>query len=319
MDEASSRFVDQLVMDKLVREKLEKVHHYPTVKLDQINPDLFNDFSSIDRNAVFERCSLSGESVMKSPVYCEYKENQTVRIKSFNAKNPRATILFMHGLFEDNRDIYTFVFKELNKAGYSIKLMTLPFHYERKPAESLFSGEYFWSADIIRTRNAFKQAVYEMYQSYIWLKNNSTDKVFVAGFSMGASVSFMMSVLCSEIDGLFVINPAAALSDIVWESPLCRTIKQDFLASGYSLEDLSKIYRQFEPVSSDGLINRDKIFLVYALYDLVNDQIHYQRLIEKWKLPNYLAYKAGHLNTLRVPRLADDIASFFNKIGRSNK
>jgi pimeloyl-ACP methyl ester carboxylesterase len=313
MDEASSRFVDTLSIERLLTEKLEKVHHFPKIRFDEIEGNLFSDFASISCNAEISTNDQTGVMQFVSPVCCDYPQNRFVPVISCDVNNARATIILVHGLFEENRNIYSFLIKGLNYAGYNVKMLTLPFHYERTPNDSLFSGEFFWSADILRTRKAFKQAVYEQYQLYTWLTLTLDHPVFIASFSMGAGVSLMLATLFPDIKGLFVINPASALSNIVWDSPLCRTIKEDYFQAGYTIENLKKMYALFEPISADKIVtDSENICMVYAQYDMVTEQKQYLRLIEKWKLKNILSYKAGHLNTLRVPRLADDIASFFN-------
>jgi pimeloyl-ACP methyl ester carboxylesterase len=313
MDEASSRFVDQLSMERLLVEKLEKVHHFPKVPFCELEADLFNDFSSIGCNAEISTNYQNGLMQLSSPIFCDYMQNRFVPVISYDVNNARATIILVHGLFEENRDIYSFLIKGLNCAGYNIKMLTLPFHYERKPKDSLFSGEYFWSADIDRTRKAFKQAVYELYQLYTWFTRTLDHPAFVASFSMGAGVSLMLAALFPDIKGLFIINPASALSDIVWDSPLCRTIKEDYFQAGYTIDNLKTLYALFEPISAEKIVTApENICMVYAQYDMVTEQRHYLQLIEKWKLKNIFSYKAGHLNTLRVPRLADDVASFFD-------
>lgn len=311
MDEASSKFVDQMVMEKLLSEKLEKVQHLPTHTAGEVPHSMFEDFYSLlpkgDVDAHTEE-----EIRIQSPIRCAHPENQKTMLKHYPAEESKGTVLLTHGLFEDNRDIYGFLIKGLNEKGLSVYLNTLPFHYERVPKESSFSGEYFWSANIIRTQQAFKQAVYELYQSYSYLSYQSNNPIYLAGFSMGASVTLTLSALWDKKVPLFAVNPASGLSDIVWDSPLCRTIKRDYLAGGYRMEDLHQIYRSFEPKSLQVHSSAtDAICLAYALYDQVTEQYQYDNLIKSWNIQNTIAYKAGHLNTLRVPRLANDMATFF--------
>ncbi len=242
-------------------------------------------------------------------------KNRVSRVACHDAKNPRGTILFVHGLFDDNRDMYGFLFSGILKAGYSVRLMTLPFHHERTPACSRFSGEYFWSADVRRTRQALKQAVYELYQCYNWLQKATDSSVFLAGFSMGATVALTLASLCSQPRGLFAINPAGALSDVVWDSPLCRTIKEDYIAAGYRREEIASVFAAFEPVPRPGRrMSPNRVCLAYALYDEVTRQEQYDAMARTWNPRQKLQYKAGHLNTLRLPRLAEDMTRFFDSL-----
>jgi pimeloyl-ACP methyl ester carboxylesterase len=319
MDEGSSRFVDRLVMGKLLAEKLEKVHHQPA-ESDRTPAPLFDDF--VDFPPVGEMLPQSDTRwlFMRSPVPCVHPENRVVPVTLHHAPKSCGTILFAHGLFEDNRDIHQFLIGGLNRRGYSVKLLTLPFHYERVPAESRFSGEYFWSANTRRSLQAVKQAVYELYQLYNWSIQQDASPVFVLGFSMGARIALLLSTLFPGIAGLFVVNPAAALPDIVWDSPLCRTVKEDYLAAGYDRRQLRRAYACLEPeLGRSPSMDPNRVCLAYALYDEITDQAHYHRLAHDWGLKHVLEYKSGHLNTLRVPRLAEDIAQFFRRLNRGEK
>jgi pimeloyl-ACP methyl ester carboxylesterase len=300
-------------MDRLLTEKLGTVHHYPTVPLDHMNQDAFDDFRALDPVGSIAVEADGSALVLTSPVACEYLENRVARVLCYNAKCPRATILFVHGLFDDSRETYAFMLGGLLKAGYSVRLMTLPFHHERTPACSRFSGEYFWSANVLRTCRALKQSVYELYQCHNWLTHTTHQPVFLAGFSMGATVSLMLAALNSAPRGLFVVNPAGALSDIVWDSPLCRTIRDDFLAVGCGRKEVTNVFVGFENALSGGhRMSPNTICMASALYDEVTKQEQYDAIASKWNLRHRLRYKAGHLNTLRLPRLAEDMTRFFD-------
>ncbi|MGC4068737.1 MAG: hypothetical protein QM784_29630 [Polyangiaceae bacterium] len=152
MDEASSKFVDQLVLQRLVTEKLQAVKHAPRVPLEALFEEPLSAFvANTERGSHGER--WHGELIgLESPVRCEYAENRTISVAVHRAPEPRGNLLLVHGLYEDNRNIYGFLVGELNRLGYSVFLMTMPFHYERTPATSRFSGEYF-SAPILAERS----------------------------------------------------------------------------------------------------------------------------------------------------------------------
>lgn len=290
MDEASSRFVDHLVTQKLVTEKLSKVRHRPTLPLD----------------------TRFGEN--ESIVDDSHTNNGRVPLVEHSVSHARGTILLVHGLFEDNRDIYGFVIGELNRFGYSVHLTTLPFHYERRPHTSAFSGEFFFSADLHRTRLAFRQATFELCKTYLWLKQRHSLPTYVLGFSMGGAVALAAAARIADLDGLCLVNPATVLSEIVWTSPLCTTIKDDLISAGLSAAAVSSFMDTFDPtLLPDRSVSRPGLLLIYGLFDQVTQPHHYDRLVNHFNLPNVLRYKAGHLNILRVPRMADDIARFFDR------
>ncbi|HEX2959407.1 MAG TPA: hypothetical protein VHO70_21410 [Chitinispirillaceae bacterium] len=314
MNEASSKYVDQLVLDKLLSEKLQQVHHYPGKDID-LTTSVFDMIKEIEQKQLPEFNKNVSGYTFKSVINSGYEENDICPVFSYECENPVASIVFTHGLFEDNRKIYGFLFECLNRSGLNVYLCTLPYHYERKPLQSLFSGEYFWSADFERTRRAFVQGVFDVYSLYSFIKKRNNHDVFLTGFSMGGAVNLVLGAAVKEIKGITAINPATSLSEIVWDSPLCKYMKNDFLEAGYTLEQLKIAYKTFEPVSIDiDLFNSDRFMICYALYDQVTSTDIYRQFIEKWKIKNVHEYKAGHLTTLRVPRLAQDIFDFIGAL-----
>jgi alpha-beta hydrolase superfamily lysophospholipase len=286
MDEASSRFVDRIAVEKLVTEKLARVTHRPELPL----------------------------APPVAPATAAPPE--AMRLVAYPALRPRGTILFVHGLFEEQRDIYRFLFSGLQRRGYTVELYCLPYHYERKPDESLFSGEFFFSANLARTRDAFLQAVDEVGACLAHLRGTRSHPVFLAGFSMGAAITLRLAASLDSFEGACVINPPADFPALIWRSPLCATIRADLEKAGAGRIDVAAAFFGVDPLHARAdAVDIRRVLMVQALYDLVTDQDQYEALAQAWRLRHRARYPAGHLNTLRVPRLADDIAGFFDGLG----
>lgn len=313
LDEASSKFVDQIATQRLLSEKLKRVHHAPNRSNGSVDAS-FHDFS---------RLSLQPEDVQEiqkekyreisfqSAIKTEFAENNRVRCRCFCANESVGDIVFVHGLYEDNMDIYKFFISMLNEQGINVYLMVLPFHYERTPQASAFSGEYFWSADIHRSALAFKQAVYDLSRLYFRVKNKAHRDVWITGFSMGGGIALSLVSLL-PVDGIFVINPVCNITELMWHSELFSTIKSDFEKNGVSFDDVRTTYSRYEPLNMEQIkISRDKVVLAKGIYDQINAPENYELFVEKWHLKHNLSFKAGHLNILRVPKLAMTIKNFY--------
>jgi hypothetical protein len=315
MDEASSRFVDRLVMDKIVTEKLTKVHHAPKEPIRNLMARSFEGFVRTPGATRIQKRLRENCLVLESPISDTYEENRWLSVFPSLAHDPKANIILVHGLFEESRNIYDFLIANLNRLGFSVYLMTLPFHYERQPSESRFSGEYFFSADLGRTKRAFRQAALEVQLCHEWLQMESDLPIFGVGFSMGGTVIQTVCGLANSMDGNCIINPAASLPRVMWTSPLCQTIKLDLLGAGLAEEQVNEVLKTFDPLQiKSGNFEREKMLLIYGCYDEVAPPDQYENLIKTWGLEGSIRYKSGHLNILRVPRLAEDIRTFFNGI-----
>jgi len=271
----------------------------------------FKDISLQPENIIETQNEKYTEISFQSPIQTRYVENNLVKGRCFCAKESVGEIVFVHGLYEDNMDIYKFFISMLNEQGMNVHLMVLPFHYERTPKESAFSGEYFWSADVYRSALAFKQAVYDLAQFYTYVKNKAGRPAWIVGFSMGGGIGLSLVSLI-PIDGIFVINPVCNITELMWHSALFSTIKNDLEANGLTFEYIQNMYSLYEPLNiSEIKISRDKVVMAKSLYDQINDPRNYDLFNQKWGLKHELSYKAGHLNILRVPKLAIDITNFY--------
>jgi len=313
VNEASSKYVDQIATQKLINDKLKRVHHAPD-PAGYAYDTSFDDFKALasqPESVVETRRGHTVEISFPSAVQSGYAENDLVRCRCMQSARPIGDIIFVHGLYEDNVQIYNFLISMLNEQGMNVYALTLPFHYERQPSTSLFSGEFFWSGDIHRSALAFKQSVYDLYQLYHYVRSRSQGEVWITGFSMGGGIALCLTSLVA-IDGIFAINPVCNIAELVWNSALFATVKEDLEASGLTLADIQARYSAFEPLNVAHIETaRDKVIVAKGLYDQINDPKNYDLLVSKWRIQHVMCYKAGHLNILRVPKLAIDVTRFY--------
>ena len=315
MNEASSRYVDQIATQKLLTEKLGRVHHAPTIEDAGHMADI-GDLASlpldVGRIATHQE---AGTTIYTFPsaIATPYAENNTVRCRYHPAKDPVGEIVLVHGLYEDNLQIYAFLISLLQERGLRVHLLILPYHYERRPAGSAFSGEYFWSADMGRSALAYRQAMGDLFQWYGHLRRQGKRPVWIVGFSMGGGVALTLSSL-ALLDGVVAVNPVCNLPDLMWHRPLFGPIKADLEAGGVALSDIEARYGALDPLAcGPGATPVSRIVLARGLYDEINAPANYDLLAARWGLEQVIDYKAGHLNILRVPKLAADVAGLYER------
>ncbi|KYH33975.1 hypothetical protein CLTEP_21120 [Clostridium tepidiprofundi DSM 19306] len=88
------------------------------------------------------------------------------RVKVLN----RLEKVFLDSFLEKNYNVYRYV---------------LHFHMERTPKESLYSGEYFVSADVSRTLKSVQQSVSDIRALIGHIKAVEKGKVIIIGLSLG--------------------------------------------------------------------------------------------------------------------------------------
>lgn len=319
MNESSSKFVDNLAMDKLLNEKLKKVNHSPKHSMFVPAEGLFRDSNNILNfakvNYIRDNSTRRRIEIPSFESSTYYSENNTVYLYNYPAQNADRNILFVHGLFDDSMLNYEYLFKLLNDLNFNVYFMTMPYHFNRKPKTSLFSGEYFLSADIFRTQNAFKQAVLDIDASLQFISNENLLPNILVGFSMGGCVSLRHYILNKQEMPTFLINPVTDFCEVLWDSPLFVTIGRDLIDSGYDMKKCKKFFVEMDPSNFlDESFKSDRIAMVYSSYDQVIEEKNYRKFISRTGINYVYAYHSGHLNVLRVPKLAKEIRDFVGKV-----
>ncbi len=317
MNETSSKFVDQFALEKLLNEKLSKVNHSPNQSLFREDHTFFNGFEEAVFNPstlIINRDDLSHQLInMPSPIKGPYSENNNIYLHFYPTANARGNILLVHGLFDDNLFNYNFLIQLFKESGFNVFILILPYHYERKPEASLFSGEFFWSADLYRSQNAAKQGVFDLKIAVGLVTYLTPLPTMIAGFSMGGCISLRYFSLENKVSGLFLINPVTRLSQLIWESPLLHTVQKDLETAGFDLERAQFYFQLLDPMKNfDSNLPTDRIAIGYSIYDQVVQGWTYQQFIELFGIKNIFSYHAGHLNILRVPKLSIDMTHFFH-------
>ncbi|MEJ6951885.1 alpha/beta hydrolase [Natronospora cellulosivora (SeqCode)] len=317
MNEASSKFVDNIAVEKLLNEKLNKVSH--SLEESHFTGEYIS-FEDLSNQSI----KISNISYTRDEAYHFYKipsfetnpyylENNNIYLYRHLSNKPICNILFLHGLYDDNLSNYDYLFRLLNNLGFNVYLMVLPYHFKRKPVDSIFSGEFFLSADIYRTKNAYKQAIYDIEASLQVIDYINSLPTILIGFSMGGSITLRYYSLRNQLlSALFLINPVTNLLKVVWDNSLLVPISNDIKKSGFDATITQVVLQELDPclnLPSD--FKNEAIALAYSRYDQIIEEKKYQLFIERAGLENVFSYYAGHLNILRVPKLSKNIFDFF--------
>ncbi|HEK9103472.1 TPA: alpha/beta hydrolase [Bacillus pseudomycoides] len=252
------------------------------------------------------------ESSIKSGISC----NDIVTGEAFINKNEDSpNVILVHGWRMDSIDKVKNIFqKMMMDLGWNMYYFTMPYHFNREPGSSLYSGEYMISANVERTVEASQQAVADLRGLIHWLKENKKGQVILIGISLGGFITNLTALVEPQINVLASIFYANRLSYSIWKTNPGKYIKKDLQEHGVTYEDLINHWKITEPSQSAPVINKDNILLISAK----NDQyVHIQDtdyLWESWGKPTRYVYNGGHAGiVLNRNKISTDTIQFIRK------
>ncbi len=227
----------------------------------------------------------------------------------------RTALIYVHGWLEPGSwaEETTLFRKWGRELDADLVHVSLPFHGPRKPPSSLFSGEFFWTADLVRTVEAVRQGVHDVRQTIEWLRGQGYERVGVTGISLGGAITMLTGCLRPGPDFIIPIVAHLQLGEAVEHAPILGRMRRDLQRWGYTEASRRQIFRRigwhaYEPV----LEPRDQLWIaakddVYISADLA------ERQWSDWGKPPILWIDGGHMTfPLHMHRITDAMAAFMS-------
>jgi len=190
-----------------------------------------------------ERMELSFETPMPTP----YEVNNTVHAKYYpsHKKGRKAIILCHHR--GGNMESLDAMAKIFANRGISALTMLMPYHGIRAP-EGTKSGEFFTSANIKRTIDAFRQAVLEIHWATDWLQTLHSH-IGILGISLGGIVAALACAHDDRLKTACICHSGADLAAVTFRGIATRKIREAFEKVKITEDELRTYWKAIDPVN----------------------------------------------------------------------
>ncbi len=184
------------------------------------------------------------------------------------------------------------------RAGVDVVLYVLPYHGRRAPRGSRSGGPFF-DIDLVRTNEAFAQAIHELRSLLRYLRARDTGPVGAFGMSLGGYTAALLASVEPELAFAVPMIPLASLPDMMWaqgdgDPRLARATEH-----GWSLAALRDFFAVHAPLSRPPLVAADRRLIIAALGDRICPPAHANALWRHWGQPRIHWYPGGHLAQFR--------------------
>jgi len=188
-----------------------------------------------------------GELSFESPMPTHYEVNNVVYAKYYPSKKKtkKAIILVHHrGGNMESLDAMAKIFAKL---GISALTMLMPYHGIRAP-EGTKSGEFFTSANIKRTIDAFRQAVLEIHWATDWLQTLHS-QIGIVGISLGGIVAALACAHDYRLKTACICHSGADLAAVTFRGIATQKIKEAFEKVKITEDELRTYWKAIDPVN----------------------------------------------------------------------
>jgi pimeloyl-ACP methyl ester carboxylesterase len=185
------------------------------------------------------------------------------------------------------------------RAGVDVVIYVLPYHGPRTPRGARQSGEPFFDLDLVRTNEAFAQAVYELRALLRHLQGRGSGPVGAFGMSLGGYTTALLACVEPALAFAVPMIPLAALADMMWTQGEGDPRRAVAAEHGWTLAILRDFLRVHAPLARPPLVPAERRLIIAALGDRICPPVHADALWQHWGRPRIHWYAGGHLAQFR--------------------
>jgi hypothetical protein len=206
-------------------------------------------------------------------------------------------LVYVHGWLEPGSWVEeAFLFPGwIRELDVDIVHVSLPFHGRRNPAHALFSGEYFWTADLVRSFEGVRQAIYDTRALMRWLRERGYTSVGASGVSLGGSIVMLLACVDPPPDFIIPIVAHTQLGEAVEHATILWRMKRDLERWGVDAEARRDIFDRIGIARYAPKLSPDRQLWIEAEEDAHIDPELVRRQWQAWGQPKVHWIPGGHM------------------------
>lgn len=234
----------------------------------------------------------------------------------------RPRLLYLHGYMQpetylEELSLLTGLALALN---VEVIQMQPPYHGRRTPRSSLFSGDLYWTADVVRSIEALRQTLLDARTLLRGLLAEDDRPVGVCGLSLGGALT--LSLTCLEERFAFSIPIIAHmdLAALVADAPVLGKMRRDLRSFGWEQDDFDAFVDDLGWYDLRPKLPAERILMFAASQDRFFDPRLVDDMWRQWQKPSLHWHPTSHMGFLtQFPSVVRLTREFIDRLASDAK
>lgn len=245
----------------------------------------------------------SGHRVL-SPAYRrrhegEYAPNRRAYARWMHprGRRRRSILIYVHGWLEPGSWVEeaTLMPAWYDRLGVDVAHVQLPFHGRRSPRGQLFHGEWFWTADLVRSLEGVRQALFDARSAMAHFRALGYEEVGVTGLSLGGSLTMLLGCLEPAPDYIVPMLAHLELGEAVERAPILWRMKADLERFGVDAGQRRAIFARLGVDRAEPRVAPERQLWVAAREDAYLRADLVEKQWRAWGRPPIVWLPCGHM------------------------
>jgi dienelactone hydrolase len=228
----------------------------------------------------------------------------------------RPRLLYLHGYMQPETYIEELALLATMALQLDVEVIQMqpPYHGRRAPSSSRFSGELYWTADLVRSFEALRQTLFDARTLLHWLLAEDGRPVGVAGLSLGGALTLILTCLEERLAFSIPLIAHMDLAALVADAPVLARMRRDLRSFGWGRKDFAAFVKSVGWYDLAPKLPPDRIFLVAASDDRFFDPRVVERMWRRWGRPAIRWYPTSHIGFLtHLPEALRSMREFIDR------
>jgi pimeloyl-ACP methyl ester carboxylesterase len=165
--------------------------------------------------------------------------------------------------------------------GLDVVAFQLPLHGHRTPAGRR-SGQLFLSPHVVRTNEAFGQAIHDLRGLADALRADGAPAVGAMGMSLGGYTTALWASLDPELAFAVAMIPAVSMAELMWRHGEDSPDRKRAVAAGVSRDLLADVFAVHAPTTRPARLARERLMIIAGRGDRITPPEQAERLHAHW-------------------------------------